>query len=338
MSSDEQHRGNRPRTLADVRVSSAVALLAFVVVGVGSFGPWVTTVVGSAPGTRGDGWITLAAAVVGGLAIALDRGSGAGIVVAGLAALAAAGAAGYDLVHIERMTTDVTVFGNRLATAGWGVYVAFGGALVALAALASEAARVPRTVVWLVAAIGALAVLIAGPIRGANTSKASTSARAPSTSVSTPSTPAAPTVSHSSTAPAVPTTAQTTPAPVVEKGPSASTSPGDERERHCDPNVLAGPETNCPYAENVFKAVAASYRKSGSLPFAVFASSPETHQLYSLNCDKSAGLVRCVDTTGALVQFSPQSVKRYAGDSRSRQTKGPSVGSTTTSTTATSAS
>src|SRR6185437_15519171 len=102
--------------------------------------------------------------------------------IAGLAAVVAAGVAGYDIVHVERVTADVTLFGNRIATAGWGVYVAFVGALAALSAIASEAPRVLRAVLWLGAGAGAVAVLIAGPIGATDTSKASRAASAASTS------------------------------------------------------------------------------------------------------------------------------------------------------------
>lgn len=52
-----------------------------------------------------------------------------------------AGTAGYDLVHIERVASRSTVLGAHLALAGWGVYLALIGAVIALVAMAIEYVR-----------------------------------------------------------------------------------------------------------------------------------------------------------------------------------------------------
>lgn len=298
MATGDPH-GGRARTPADARASSGLAVAGFVAVAVGSLGPWVTSGLGSVNGTHGDGVITLIAAGVGGLGLALNRVSRTGIVIAGLAALVAAGTAGYDIVHIERSA----------ASAGWGVYVAFVGALAVVIAVAVETPRTPRTVTWVIAPLGAAAVFVAGPIGAAGTSEVRPTANPRSASFSATNPRSAPSVAASSTSSGARPRAGHSPPAVGGIGQSAATSPGADGLRHCNPSVLAGPATSCPFAENVFKAVVASYRKSRSLPFAVFVSSPETRQLRSVSCVLTAGQLRCVDPTGSLAMFSPRSVQ-----------------------------
>ena len=105
----------RPRTLGDVRLSSAVGVLGFVAAAVGSVGPWITTVLGSVAGTHGDGKITLAAAVVGVVALGVIRGA-ARTRIASSAALVVMAVAAYDIVHIEREVAKVTLSGIRSRT------------------------------------------------------------------------------------------------------------------------------------------------------------------------------------------------------------------------------
>lgn len=78
----------------------------------------------------------------------------------------------------------------------------------------------------------------------------------------------------------------------------------------CDPNIYAGPRTSCPFAENVFRAVAAAYQRSGQLPGVVTASSPTTHLAYSLRCNV-ARQVTCTTVDGAIVAFSAHAVFVY---------------------------
>ena len=80
----------------------------------------------------------------------------------------------------------------------------------------------------------------------------------------------------------------------------------------CDANISAGAGTSCPFAENVFRAVAAGYQQNGSIPGQITASSPVTKQTYSLACQLDASqTITCTSPTGSLVTFSLHSVQVY---------------------------
>jgi DMSO reductase anchor subunit len=198
VSSGDHQQPDRPRTLGDVRLSIALGILGFGVVAAGSLGPWVTVAFASVSGTRGDGKATLIAAGVGIALLVFGRGSGGSMVTAGVVAVVAAGIAGYDVVHISQATANLTLFGYCFASPGWGVYVAFGGALGTLFALVSDSSRDAREVVATLAVIAAVAVLVVGPPQRSS----ATSTSATSTSANQPS---GPTLSSSSTQAAVST-------------------------------------------------------------------------------------------------------------------------------------
>jgi hypothetical protein len=318
----------RPRTLGDVRLTTAAALAGFIGVAVGSLGPWITTVLGSADGTRGDGKITLIAAGVGALTMLLDRGSGIGVFFAGLAALAAAATSGYDIVHIERATAGIAYFGNRLATAGWGVYITFAGSLIALAALVASAPPFPRIAIWVLAALGALAVIVAGPIRSSAVSR--TTADASSNSISVPTIPTTSTTataasSYSDTTTAAQTTysdtttaAQTTQttetnadsgttpaggtAPIVNVGPAAGLT-------SCTRTVLRGAITSCSFAQKVFDAVSSYDAAKGEIPAHLTVYSPAVSQNFAVSCEiRNKDEVTCTTKTRGLVVFTTNSL------------------------------
>jgi hypothetical protein len=92
---------------------------------------------------------------------------------------------------------------------------------------------------------------------------------------------------------------------------SATTTTPSAALRSCDPNISAGADTSCPFAENVFKAVAAAYQSTGSIPSQVSAFSPVTAKHYSLACVNADQQVACSDQTGSLVTFSVASVKAF---------------------------
>jgi hypothetical protein len=318
----------RPRTLGDVRLTTAAALAGFIGVAVGSLGPWITTVLGSADGTRGDGKITLIAAGVGALAVLLDRGSGIGVFFAGLAALAAAATSGYDIVHIERATAGIALFGNRLATAGWGVYITFAGSLIALAALVASAPPFPRVAIWVLAALGALGVMVAGPIRSSVVSRKTTNPSCNNSSVPTVSSisttdTAASSYSDTTTAPQTsysdtttgPQTTQTTDtnggtgttsaggtAPIVNIGPAAGLT-------SCTQTVSRGAITSCSFAQNVFDAVASYDASNGEIPAHLTVYSPAVSQNFAVSCEiRNQDEVTCTTKTRGLVVFTTNSL------------------------------
>jgi hypothetical protein len=127
------------RALADLQVSTLAAVCGLAALAIGSVGPWATVLAVSVPGTRGDGRVTLALAVVAALLLATRRRFAA--TLAGLAMVVATAVAGYDALHIEHVAGQATVLGAQIASAGWGVYAAALGAVVALLALAAERAR-----------------------------------------------------------------------------------------------------------------------------------------------------------------------------------------------------
>lgn len=94
-------------------------------------------------------------------------------------------------------------------------------------------------------------------------------------------------------------------------GSATTTTTSSAALRSCDPNISAGADTSCPFAENVFKAVAAAYQSTGSIPSQVSAFSPVTEKHYSLACVNADQQVACSDQTGSLVTFSVASVKAF---------------------------
>jgi hypothetical protein len=107
-------------------------LASVVVMVIGAFGPWakilrVVTVNGT--DESGDGWVVIAAAVVGAIALALWRARGRNwLALAALAAAAALATTIYDRVDLERTTANGVDVG-ALIDAGWGIYVAMIGSL-----------------------------------------------------------------------------------------------------------------------------------------------------------------------------------------------------------------
>jgi Domain of unknown function (DUF4352) len=149
------------------------------------------------------------------------------------------------------------------------------------------------------------------------------------------------------------TTSQPSSTPGMTGTRSAPTGPPrGSGTSQCTSNISAGPDTSCPFAENVSKAVAAAYGQTGVVPTQVTAYSPAAGKTYSLNCEvDSAGLVQCSSSTGSVVTFPVSSVvesSKAAGtstttspaapqstDTSSTSTTTPVTSSTTTSTSTT---
>lgn len=202
-------------TVADafgrLRLSTLVAVIGFAAVAVGSIGPWGTVGALAVSGTKaGDGIITLVCAAIGVLALVLGRDRGSAALIAGVAAVAALATAGYDTVHIAYEASKYTLFGVQLLQAGWGVYVAVIGAVIAFGALAmrlSESLLRTGAIVLAVTA-GAGVFVAAGVVGNRNAHSSTPSAAYQSTTTSTNST----TVAEAATVTSTPatTSAETT--------------------------------------------------------------------------------------------------------------------------------
>lgn len=123
-------------------------------------------------------------------------------------------------------------------------------------------------------------------------------------------------------------TASTTPSaattPTGSSATTAASAASPTSLRACDPNITAGADTSCPFAENVFKAVGAGYQAASMIPSQVTAFSPATHKTYRLLCGSQAGTVLCSDVTGSVVEFSVASVEAY-GPTTSTPSTAPST-------------
>jgi Domain of unknown function (DUF4352) len=143
--------------------------------------------------------------------------------------------------------------------------------------------------------------------------------------------PATTTVESQATSQPSSTTPGTTATRTAPTGP-----PRGSGTSQCTSNISAGPDTSCPFAENVSKAVAAAYGQTGVVPTQVTAYSPAAGKTYSLNCEvDSAGLVQCSSSTGSVVTFPVSSVvgSKAAGTSTTTSPAAPQ--STDTSSTST---
>lgn len=79
---------------------------------------------------------------------------------------------------------------------------------------------------------------------------------------------------------------------------------------HCDPNISAGTDTSCPFAEAVFKAYAeGSEAEKRAGTFSV--RSPTTEKTYSMTCTANNGTVSCEGGIGAFVTFPLHAAEIY---------------------------
>ena len=103
--------------------------------------------------------------------------------------------------------------------------------------------------------------------------------------------------------------------PISASGAAQSDSNGPPSDTHqCDPNIFAGLDTTCPFAENVFQAVALGYQRLGTsqIPGYVTAYSAATGKTYQLTCQiNDAQQVVCTNSTDSETVFSTQSVYVY---------------------------
>lgn len=95
-------------------------------------------------------------------------------------------------------------------------------------------------------------------------------------------------------------------------GPSgASSGSGSSAGTQCDANISAGPDTSCPFAENVFKAYYQTYKANGAQNATVTTSSPVTGQTYSMQCAINGGTVTCTGGDNAMVTFPLHAIQVY---------------------------
>ena len=100
------------------------------------------------------------------------------------------------------------------------------------------------------------------------------------------------------------TSSTPTPAPSVPS-PSAGL-------KACDQNISAGPDTTCPFAENVFVAYAADYQANGEQSNdTVNATSPVTHKSYDMDCANDGVTVACTGGNNSFVTFPIHAVQVY---------------------------
>jgi len=128
---------HHPRTVAEslggTRATKAGAIVGLVLLAVGSIGPWANVLAISVNGTRGDGKMTLTMATISVCAVLVGRKGP--LALATTLTVVCVLIVGYDLVHVERAVGHTTLLA---VSAGWGLYVALAGAIVALFALAGE--------------------------------------------------------------------------------------------------------------------------------------------------------------------------------------------------------
>ena len=147
-------RTGRPGGERWARQSSlaVLGLAAAVLAVVGGLGTWATAFgLISVAGTRGDGWLVVAAGVLGGAALLIyaARPRAWPAVVAGLAGTGGAVVSGIDL-HQLTAAESSSFFGQRvmLVEPGWGIYLSVGAtvalALLGLAILAAGAVGTAR--------------------------------------------------------------------------------------------------------------------------------------------------------------------------------------------------
>lgn len=100
----------------------------------------------------------------------------------------------------------------------------------------------------------------------------------------------------------------TTSAPPTNTGPNAAPTFNNvgpvPDETSCGGEIAAAAHTSCPFARNVFTAVATAQNADGYIPRTVVAFSPVTKQTYRLSCEiNDVPEIVCSTMTGATVSM-----------------------------------
>jgi serine/threonine protein kinase len=98
--------------------------------------------------------------------------------------------------------------------------------------------------------------------------------------------------------------------PRSSASPSTAGSPGNLTA--CDQSISAGPDTSCPFAENVFRAYANDYQSNGEQTNnTVSAYSPVTSKSYNMDCTNDGVTVNCTGGNNSFVTFPIHAVEVY---------------------------
>ena len=121
--------GAAPARAQAARNWVGIGVAGYVALAIGSIGPWATDVFSSASGTQADGKYTLGAAVIGAILLLLRPPKA---VWSGAVALLTVATCIVDLVRVTHKAREFMLGGVQVVHVGWGLYVATGGAAVAL--------------------------------------------------------------------------------------------------------------------------------------------------------------------------------------------------------------
>jgi hypothetical protein len=109
---------------------------------------------------------------------------------------------------------------------------------------------------------------------------------------------------RATTSPGVTTASPTTTATVTTTSAPPSVVSPTGNLTACDQNISAGPDTTCPFAENVFVAHAADYQANGEQSNnTVNANSPVTQQSCNMGCANDGVTVGCAGGNNSFVTF-----------------------------------
>lgn len=257
----------------------------------------------------GDGRITLRAAAVGLLVLAVGRGRPWARVVAWLAAAVALATAGYDFVHIRHAAAGAILFGHQVADVGWGPVAPLIGAAVASAALVADTTAPLRLGMTALACGAAVAALIGG---GLQHPKGATAA-----AESIPTIPTIPTIPQITENAQTGASSDTAPA-AAGAGTIASTSTGPtdlaSLPQQCSSGLAASQSVSCGLASNVFYEYYQA-TQNGTDTTALSAWSRVTQRYYDVSCSPGNGVISCsvsgTSDPNAEVEFTQAAISAY---------------------------
>jgi hypothetical protein len=292
--------------IGELPLTAALAILGLIGAIVGSFGPWGVILIASVSGLRGDGRITLGLSILAiVLLVALPRLTGRSrsvtLVITFLAIASTAAVAGYDAIHIDHVAERAILFGNKIASAGWGVYATEVAAAFAFGALAWGMRHRFRVGLLSVALAAGVGVPVAGGIienqkqanGGSRFPAAANSGKTGIDSLRNSETTGAGSPGDHNTGIA---------GDSGSSGTTTSASLGDGT-RSCDGTVYAAPGTNCSLAQNVFAAYLSAVNQGSSSNITVTADTPYSASQSKMACAPTGATISCT-SGGSLVRFA----------------------------------